>query len=482
MALINNIPMIPGAGAGISLSGQGSGLVPQGGLAGFMNLILSPAGGQKLLAGQTDLELIAAKIAGALNMDPTDPAAMQQIMQQLKLQAAGASSTSLVPKLDGIKPTLTSDLSAQLVTQAQTADAAGDMNIDQMAALLNQMEPGTGLVTEGGMTASLDKNILEKLTALFHAASGDIKLTPDALNQLTQEMRKFLQEQNIDGKTADKYLAALSASLNVELTDTAKAQLPATPDALPGKKAEAHIKPGALPAISDKPEMAAVEKPAPAQMPQPAAKPSTSSLAMVNAMSQNNEDFGDTSGQKGFMQQNSLNGDISAYLKASGDTPGNSFINQLSPARGNMPAQTTQMIALQIQQNAAAKVTAFTIQLDPADLGRLDIRMKFDKDGGMKAHMSAERPETLSMLQRDQHQLNRVLQQAGIDVDENSLSFDLRQQSQQHDLNGSGNNGTRTGYNNASRGSDGAIDNAIQAKIAVETAGYITRSGVNIMV
>jgi flagellar hook-length control protein FliK len=476
VALINNIPMIQGASAGISLTGQGASLVPQGGLAGFMNLILSPTGGQQLLTGQADLQLIAAKIAGALSLDPTDPAAMQQIMQQL--QAASKPSANLVPKIDGIKSSLTSDLSAQLVTQAQSTE--GTVELDQIAALLNQMEPGTGLVTE----SSLDGDILEKLTEMFQEASADIKLSADALKQIEQELRKFLQEQNIDGKTADKYMAALSASLNVELTGDTKTPLPAAPNTLPqGKKAELNVKPGALPTFSDKPEVAA-EKPVPVPAPQPAAKASASSLAMINAMSQKNDGsgFGHSSDQGGFMQQNGMNGDISAYMKASGDVTGTSFINHLSAARSSMPAQTTQMIALQIQQNAAAKVTSFSIQLDPADLGRLDIRMKFEKDGSMKAHMSAERPETLSMLQRDQQHLNRVLQQAGIDVDENSLSFDLRQQSQQQDLNGSGNDGTRTGYNNAPRNNDGAIDNAIQAKIAVEAAGYITRSGVNIMV
>ena len=58
-------------------------------------------------------------------------------------------------------------------------------------------------------------------------------------------------------------------------------------------------------------------------------------------------------------------------------------------------------------------------------------------------------------------------------------SFDLRQQNQQQGNDGGYDAG---GGKNRGAASAGTADNAIQAKIAIETAGYVSQSGVNIMV
>jgi len=139
---------------------------------------------------------------------------------------------------------------------------------------------------------------------------------------------------------------------------------------------------------------------------------------------------------------------------------------------------TTQMVALQIQRNAAAKVDTFTMQLNPMNLGRLEIKMKFTRDGAVKAQLIAEKPETLSMLQKDQPQIQRLLQQAGLDVDENALSFDLRQQPQDQQ-------NTKESYNGAGNSHGAPASAGIESaavKIAVEAMGYISQGGVNIVV
>jgi flagellar hook-length control protein FliK len=66
------------------------------------------------------------------------------------------------------------------------------------------------------------------------------------------------------------------------------------------------------------------------------------------------------------------------------------------------------------------------IQLRPASLGRIEVRLELAIDGRVQAMISADRPETLDMLQRDARGLERALQDAGLRADSHSLSFNLR--------------------------------------------------------
>lgn len=90
------------------------------------------------------------------------------------------------------------------------------------------------------------------------------------------------------------------------------------------------------------------------------------------------------------------------------------------------------------------------LQLDPPELGNVTIQIKFGKDNTVKAHLTVERPETLHLLQKDSASLEKALQEAGIDTDGSSLSFDLQQGDQGGDKgseqNGKGNgNGGEAG-------------------------------------
>ena len=88
-------------------------------------------------------------------------------------------------------------------------------------------------------------------------------------------------------------------------------------------------------------------------------------------------------------------------------------------------SHSTQQVYINIQKNAAAKIEQMTLQLEPADLGKIEINLKFAKDGVMKAHLVLEKKETLGMLQRDANALENTLKDAGIELEDNSLSFDM---------------------------------------------------------
>src|SRR5690554_2474532 len=62
----------------------------------------------------------------------------------------------------------------------------------------------------------------------------------------------------------------------------------------------------------------------------------------------------------------------------------------------------TQMVAAQMTKMARdGTPRSMTIQMDPPELGRVDVKLHFSKDKGVKAVMVAEKPETLHLLQRD---------------------------------------------------------------------------------
>ncbi len=89
------------------------------------------------------------------------------------------------------------------------------------------------------------------------------------------------------------------------------------------------------------------------------------------------------------------------------------------------PHPATQIVAATIQKAAASgETTDITLHLNPPDLGRVEVRMNFDKDKGLKTVIKAEKPETLAMLQRDVHVLERALHSTGMDTDA-GISFEL---------------------------------------------------------
>src|SRR3546814_1308339 len=74
----------------------------------------------------------------------------------------------------------------------------------------------------------------------------------------------------------------------------------------------------------------------------------------------------------------------------------------------------------------------------------LEVKLENASDGTLRAVISAERTETLDLLQRDARGLERALQEAGVKTDSGSLSFNLRGQGQNHEQQ-AGNGGSGRG-------------------------------------
>jgi flagellar hook-length control protein FliK len=67
----------------------------------------------------------------------------------------------------------------------------------------------------------------------------------------------------------------------------------------------------------------------------------------------------------------------------------------------------------------------FSIRLDPPELGRVDVRLDVGADGVAHARLVAERPEALAELSRHARALERELAEAGVELREGGLSFEL---------------------------------------------------------
>jgi flagellar hook-length control protein FliK len=106
-------------------------------------------------------------------------------------------------------------------------------------------------------------------------------------------------------------------------------------------------------------------------------------------------------------------------------TSSNSFAAQLD---ATTTTRAVDQVAWTIARKSEAGDRSFEIRMDPAELGRIDVKMNVSIDGKVTAALAVERPETLDLLSRDSRALEQALKNTGLDVDSGALSFSLRDQ------------------------------------------------------
>lgn len=460
MDLNNNILPMQLPGATLPQQSQGAG-TPSGGLLAFL---------QTLGDINTD-QSVAEKIALILDNQGLSP---QEKLKAVKDILPNLGAIVSQKQADTANATLTSDLSAKLAAGLQGDQAVLDQLTEQFKALGDAPSDEQVATFKEDAVDSLrkmgcdDATIQKYLVSLASLLGDKITLAQSA------ELAMPLPGQ----KPAVEFAASQSASS----IEPAAGEIAATPQEFALQQLSRAAKAPAKPAQPEA-RTEAAQKPLPAavglkEMPrqasgEPAAPAKPFNPALVNMMT---EESGAGANPNGFGQQ-SQNAYGVTLMRGPDALQSQNLVNTM-PAVNN--TATTQMVALQIQRNAAAKVDTFTMQLDPMNLGRLEVKMKFTRDGALKAQMIAEKPETLSMLQKDAPQLQRILQQAGLDVDDGALSFDLRHHNGQDQQN------MKESYNNGAGNSHGApaaggIETAA-VKMAVEAMGYISQGGVNIVV
>lgn len=118
-------------------------------------------------------------------------------------------------------------------------------------------------------------------------------------------------------------------------------------------------------------------------------------------------------------------------------------------ARPALPLPVADQIAVHLGRAIKDEVKAINVQLNPEELGRVDIRLEFGQDGRVSAHVTADNQQALDLLQRDQRALERSLTDAGLKTDNSSLSFSLRN-------DGAGNDGFNRFAQNQGGGQQGS--------------------------
>ena len=111
-------------------------------------------------------------------------------------------------------------------------------------------------------------------------------------------------------------------------------------------------------------------------------------------------------------------------------------------------APVAAQVGREIVRRFSGGATNFELRLDPADLGRVEVRMEVSRDNRVTAVITADNPQALTELARNARDLEQQLQSAGLQLSDNGLSFDLRQGAQGGDSEGQRNSGAR-GENNA---------------------------------
>ena len=132
-----------------------------------------------------------------------------------------------------------------------------------------------------------------------------------------------------------------------------------------------------------------------------------------------------------------------------------------NPLRSALPGQSvTDQVSVKISKAMAAGNDKIRIQLSPAELGRVEVKMELTNDGRAMAVVSADNRETLDLLRRDASDLQKALADAGIDLSSSDMEFNLSGQEGQMAENESGSAGSGRGGEDLS-----AVDEDVQSEV-----------------
>lgn len=129
--------------------------------------------------------------------------------------------------------------------------------------------------------------------------------------------------------------------------------------------------------------------------------------------------------------QDALEADVDGLGTALSSSSARVDSASLSPATAQGPVMGREvpvplpMLASEIARQAERGKRSFDIRLDPAELGKVRVKLELGHEGEVRAHLVVERKETLDLLQRDQRVLERALQDAGLSLGGGGLQFSL---------------------------------------------------------
>ncbi|MDD3182257.1 MAG: flagellar hook-length control protein FliK [Alphaproteobacteria bacterium] len=160
------------------------------------------------------------------------------------------------------------------------------------------------------------------------------------------------------------------------------------------------------------------------------------------------------------------------------------FASQLSAARvtkggsTNLP-QAVEQVAVQLHKAAKEGANEITIQLRPAELGKIEVKLEIAADKSVTGTVIADNQTTLNLLQKDSSSLQRALQEAGLQADSGCMQFSLRDDNQANQFAQNQSETWKSGLS-VEKGLDDSEDLSVMTA-ATETY-YLTPGRVNLRV
>lgn len=315
---------------------------------------------------------------------------------------------------------------ANLSTPSSPADALE--NLQALFAKLRAMLSEDGELTagQGERLRSFFAEIRQSTQTLwvaFKQQPGDAATLTDEVQALARQMADAYQSLSGMAKT----LAAKQNASGADVQDTLDATL-AVP--APAKDVSTALPKSALPAVP-----VLTDQAAPTINLTPVTNTQQSALAAAivhGAAAQNaaSDSGGSQNGGQSLPQALAIARDAGQQLSSqAAGAP--DFAKLIAQAKTPVMEQ----VMLHIKTGMADGSSKIHITLEPAELGKLEIKLNVDANGKTGVTVTADNKQTLDLLQRDARGLERALADAGLKADSGSLNFNLRGDGQEHGQN-----------------------------------------------
>ena len=115
---------------------------------------------------------------------------------------------------------------------------------------------------------------------------------------------------------------------------------------------------------------------------------------------------------------------------------------QTARPQQSMQSSVAEQVSVKITKALQAGQDRITIRLNPAELGRVEVKMELAFDGRTTAIVTADNRDTLDMLRRDSSDLQKALEEGGLQLSDKDMQFNLRGEEGQIAEDGDGKNGS----------------------------------------
>ncbi len=402
-------------------------------------------------------------------LDGTDAADGSRVTT-VTSESIGETLSMISEKLQALIDALTGQNSGVDSDEVESANTSGDTSVLSVQGTEDTEIVGSLFELLGALIGQIDRNtdndgeyVIQRIFAQLqgdeHAdlsvvlsglSSEDMTELKDQINAYLTGELSLEEQENLAGLLAQYYPAALSPAPQIMVVADTPALsnvivasdssslgiVPKANDSLPAPDSTGSNRSGA-----------ANENMSAKDVDSASEQPRKESSLKANMDGENTKDTVNVKTQKGssstgagerFLQVDSA-GQIA--VSAEGDTAfssqialGTSVIQTQSSmmSSAGMQAQSaghahpaTQMVSMTMQKAIkAGEETTIRLQLDPPELGRVEVKMSIDQDNTAKIVLTAEKAETHQMLQRNAQFLEQAMSDAGLDAQGN-LSFEL---------------------------------------------------------